>query len=352
MPAVEQPSMDAAKRPLVSVILPVFNEAVVLEASLRQIEEYLTTIEDRYRAEVIIVNDGSTDRTSEIAERFARDNSCYTVLHHPTNFGLGQAFKSGFRRSRGNFVVTLDVDLSYSPEHIGSMLDTMAGTRAKLVLASPYMRGGRIVDVPWMRRILSVWANRFLGVFVPGRISTLTCMTRAYDGPWIRALHLRSMNMSVMPEIIYKALVTRALMLEMPATLDWGLQRRAGRKSSMNVLRHIPETVLSSFLLRPFYYLLVPGLLLLVFALYVDTWMIIHFFEMLLPSLGTDDPLAPSEAVAIAYQAYPHTFIVGLLATMLALQLIGMGVLALQGKKYFEELFHFQTEVLRRHHED
>ena len=52
--------------------------------------------------------------------------------------------------------------LSYSPDHIEKMLAKIRETRAKIVIASPYLKGGKVSNVPWLRKTLSKWANRFL----------------------------------------------------------------------------------------------------------------------------------------------------------------------------------------------
>jgi hypothetical protein len=96
----------------------------------------------------------------------------------------------------------------------------------------------------------------------------------------------------------------------------------------------------------------VPGLLLLGFAAYVNTWMVIHFIEAYVELEASGDAaLEMSAAVALAYTRYPHTFIVGLLSLMLAMQLIGMAMLSLQNKRYFDELFHLGSTVLRERRE-
>ena len=338
-----------SERPLVSIILPAFNEAAILEQNIVVIEEYLRSIEARYRFEIMIINDGSSDGTGEIAEDLASRFPNLRVLHHPTNFGLGQAFKTGFSESRGDYVVTMDVDLSYSPDHIGAMLDKIVTTRAKLVLASPYAEGGRLTAVPAKRKFFSIWGNRFLRLFARGNTSTITCMVRAYDGPFIRALALRSLGMDVMPETVYKTMVLRGRIEEIPAHLDWTRQVAAGpqRSSSMRIVRHIFSTILSGFLFRPFMFLVVPGLVMLFFSMWVNLWMVVHFFEALLGPETASAPDRISAAVSLAYQRYPHTFLVGLLSLMLAIQLVGLGAIALQMKHYFEELFH-QGSVLRR----
>ena len=76
--------------------------------------------------------------------------------------------------------------------------------------------------------------------------------------------------------------------------------------------------------------------------------MLVHFFEALKlvpPDAATDNI---SWAIAEAYRSYPHTFIVGLLSLMVAVQLISLGILALQSKSYFEELIYLGTEVEKR----
>jgi glycosyltransferase involved in cell wall biosynthesis len=341
-----------ADKPLVSLVLPAYNEAGVLEENIGIIVDHLETLRNKYRFEVLVVNDGSRDDTGRIAEQLTTRYSQLRVIHHPSNFGLGQAFKTAFAASRGDYVVTLDVDLSYSPDHIDQLLDKMRATSAKLVLASPYMDGGRTTKVPWLRKTLSVWGNRFLKVLARGRVSTITCMVRAYDGPFIRSLILRSKGMEIMPEVVYKTMVLQGKIVQIPAHLDWTRQVAAGppkRTSSMRIASHILATVVSGFVFRPFVFLVFPGFLLLLFSLYVNTWMVIHFFQAL--SSLAPEVLAkegPSAALAQAYAAYPHTYIIGLLSLMLAFQLLGMGMLALQSKKYFEEVFYMGIALNRR----
>lgn len=342
-------SVQTISKPLVSLVLPCFNEGGVLEENFAVIVDYLKQLESQYRFEILVVNDGSRDNTAEVAESLREKYPAIRVLSHPTNFGLGQAFKTAFAQSRGEFVITMDVDLSYSPDHIGTMLETIRKTRAKLVLASAYMEGGRLTNVPRLRRTLSIWGNRFLRVFARGNISTITCMVRAYDGPFIRSLVLRSTGMDIMPEVVYKTMVMRGRIEQVPAHLDWTRQVAAGvkRSSSMRILKHVFSTILSGFVFRPFMFLVLPGLALLAFSVYTNFWMLTHFVEAFV-ALPADLPGSrTSAAVADAFSKYPHTFVLGLLSLMLALLLIGMGAIALQAKRYFEELYYLGVSVRR-----
>jgi glycosyltransferase involved in cell wall biosynthesis len=337
--------MSSDSRPLVSVVLPAYNEAAILEDNLAVVQEYLRAQQDRYRFEVLVINDGSSDATGQIAEAQRARYDNVRVIHHPTNLGLGQGFKTGFAQSRGDYVAILDIDLSYAPEHIGVLLDKIRATRAQLVLASPYMKDGRISNVPWLRRTLSIWANRFLSFFAHGKLSTLTCMVRVYDGEFARSLVLRSVGMEVMPESIYKSMILRGRIEQVPAHLDWSRQMAAPkRRSSMRIVRHIFATVLQGFIFRPFMFFILPGLVLLAFALWTNFWMVVHFLDAY-AGLGPVAGDKVSAAVAVAYQQFPHTFIVGLLSLMLAIQLISLGVLAMQSKSYYEEVFFLGTRI-------
>jgi glycosyltransferase involved in cell wall biosynthesis len=339
-----------AARPLVSLVVPAYNEASIVDKHLGELCRHMELLEQEYRWEMVVVNDGSTDETGALAEAFARTKNNIHVLHHRRNFGLGQAFRTAFNYCRGNYIVTLDMDLSYSPDHIAKLLSAITKTNAKIVVASPYMDGGKISNVPWLRRQLSIWANRFLSLASKGRLSTLTGMVRAYDGKFLRSLNLKATGMEINPEIVYKATLLGAELQEIPAHLDWHFAKAKGdqRKSSMKLLRHTLSVLLSGFLFRPVMFFLVPGFVLLLFAFYVNGWMLVHFFNHY-QSLGQYSWFfsRASVAVSAAYNEFPHTFIVGGLATMLAIQLISLGILALQSKSYFEEIFHLGTNLYK-----
>jgi len=345
----------ALSKPLVSVVVPAFNEAAIVEKNLAALCQYMESLEDEYRWEIVFVNDGSSDGTGRLVEAFAGTRSNIKILHHHVNFGLGQALKFAFKHCRGEYIVTMDLDLSYSTDHIRRLLTRIRETRAKVVVASPYMKGGDISNVPWLRRTLSVWANRFLSATAKGTLSTLTGMVRVYDARFLKTLDLRAMGMEINPEVIYKAMMLRGRIEEIPAHLDWQLQNAAGpkRKSSMRVLRHTMSTLFSGFLFKPFMFFIIPGLGLLLFSLYVNAWMFVHFLEeyQKFPQVAWFFSRA-SAAVATAYHLAPHTFFVGLMSLMLAIQFISLGILALQSKRYFEEIFHLGTTIYKSNRDD
>ncbi|GAB4232675.1 MAG: hypothetical protein Tsb0021_11460 [Chlamydiales bacterium] len=341
---------DRAKKthwPLVSVVVAAYNESSILYEHLTVICDYLVSIQSEFDWELIIINDGSKDQTGEIADQFAKERDRVTVYHHPVNRGLGQSLQDGFQLTKGDYVVTLDIDLSCGPEYVLKMVQKLIESDADIVIASPYMKGGQMSNVPFHRKVLSIAANRFLSALAPGHLTSLTCMVRAYKGTFIRSLDLRATGMEIMPEILYKAMIMNGKIEEIPAHLDWSLQIQpeSKRKSSMKIVSHTMATIFTGFLLRPFLFIILPGIFLFLFSLYPITWMFIHFFSELENVSGEGALHRASQALAIAYELHPHTFLVGLLSLVLSIQLIASGFLSLQNKQYYEEMYYLITHL-------
>lgn len=344
--------VDNRLMPLVSLVVPAFNEDLGIEKNLKTLCEYMKSLEDEYQWELIVVDDGSTDHTGRMAEAFAKDRKNVSVIHHDINLGLGQALKTAFQHSRGDYVVTMDSDLSYSPDHIGKLLAQIQKPHVKIVIASPYIKGGKVTNVPFFRKICSRVVNWFLSYAAPGRIHTLTSMVRAYEREFLKTINLKAMDIEVNPEIIYKALMLRARIIEIPAHLDWSLQKSMGRKrkSPIKILRGIMVGLMSAFVFRPYMFFIWAGILLFLISLYVIAWIFINI-AWVYPDIATyggyfDDRF--SRAIALVFKQRPHAFFVGGFALIAAFQFIISGVLSVQKKRYFEELFHINTALLKR----
>lgn len=343
-------------KPFVSVVAPAYNEASIVGENLECLCAYMETLADRYKWELIVVNDGSTDATGDIAEAFARSRDNVYVLHHTTNYNVGQALKYAFNNCHGDYVVVMDMDLSYSPDHIGRLLDAIRKNKAKIVVASPYMKTGKVANVPWLRKVLSKTANRFLSYTSKGSLSTFTGMVRAYDRRFLNSLSLRSIDTSISAEIIYKAMLLRASIVEIPGVLDWNPRKDPGfsRKSSIKIKRSLMAYLLSGFTFRPFAFFMLPGFAFLILSAYSSLWVLIHtvqqFGGVTLPAGSFTIRL--SAAVALAFQQAPHTFIIGGMSLMIAIQLISLGILSWQSKRNFEEIFHLGTDVYKLCRED
>src|SRR5690242_18830613 len=178
--------MQAIEKPMVSIIIPCYNEEAILANNLNTIIDFMCARKEKYEWEVVIVNDGSKDNTGEIADGFSKRNRNIRVIHHPTNLNLGNALKTGFKNSKGEIIVVFDIDLSYSVDHIEKMVDVLIEKSSDIVIASPYMPGGKVTDVPFTRRIMSRWVNEFMRIAAQDKYYTYTGMVRAYKREFIQ----------------------------------------------------------------------------------------------------------------------------------------------------------------------
>ncbi len=307
-----------------SVLIPAYNEAAIIERTLSTVRDHLSTRSDSYTWEILVVDDGSTDGTGALADAFAAGDERIRVLRHRTNFGLGQALRYGFAQAHGDVVVTLDADLTYSVDHIDRLLDAFTETGAKIVVASPYAHGGVTTRVPFRRLLPSRVANVLLAAASNAHISTYTGMVRAYDTRLLRSLNVRAMGMDVNAEILRQAQILRARIVEIPAHLDWtGADRPAGG-SALRMPRTTVAIAISAFLFRPVMFFMVPALALALFALFA--W---------------------GFAIAAGLGGFRLLAALAIVASLAAIQFAGFAFLALQAKRSFEDLFVLGTATYR-----
>ena len=338
--------------PLITILLPAYNEAAIIEKNIEKIRNHLISLENKYNWEIVIINDGSKDETGPIADKIAAGDERISVYHHPVNLNLGRALQTGFKLAKGACIVVIDIDLSYSADHIEKMADTLFETCADVVIASPYMKGGKVTAVPFMRAIMSRFVNRFMRMASQEKFYTFTGMVRAYNAKFIQTLNLKTKDYEINPEIIYKAMILRAIVIEIPAHLDWSeLNKIKGqRTSSMRIIRGVFSGMMTGFIFRPYIFFMGLGSFLFLISLYIIVWLLIHTFtimpELVIEPEFFDDRF--SYAVSEVYEERPHAFFVGGFTLLLAIQFFSLGFLSLQSKRYFEELFHFNTNISKK----
>lgn len=301
-------------KPRVSVIIPAYNEAQTIGSTVDRVRDHLVSLEDRYEWEIVVVDDGSTDGTGDEAIVAGAGDDRVRVLAQPSNFNLGQSLRYGFSVARGDYLVTLDADLSYDPTHIERLVEVLETTPAKVVTASPYMSGGSVTGVPTSRLVASRMANRFLSRAAKGDLTTITGIVRGYDARFLRRLDLKAMDAEINAEIIYKAQLMRARIAEIPGHLVWtrnGFEDRPFRPS-----RSTAAFMFLTFLFRPYAFFLFPAAMTTIAA--IVAWVIAL--------------TGPSDDAVVAAAAATLTLVAAILS--------GFGVISAQAKRYFEELWH------------
>jgi glycosyltransferase involved in cell wall biosynthesis len=130
--------------PLLSVVVPAYNEAATIEAALRQLRQV------PLRLEVIVVDDASTDGTGAILDRLADEGGLVQqVIRHAANRGKGAALRSGIAAASGQVIVAQDADLEYDPAELPALLRPIRDGKADAVYGSRFQGGPRRVLFFW-----------------------------------------------------------------------------------------------------------------------------------------------------------------------------------------------------------
>jgi len=217
----------------VSIIVPAYNAADTLPAVLAELQGVLRE-KSEIQAEVIVVNDGSTDATARVLESYEAQG--VQVIHHPRNRGYGAALKTGIRHASHEIVVTLDADCQHDPSFIPKLLEALMGG-ADLASGA---RQGLFHSPPW--RMPGKWFIRELVSFLSGqRIPDFNCGFRAFKKSVAQKyLHLCPDGYSLSTTILL-AFLNRGYEV---VFITMATRRRQGSERSRVTLRTGFETIL------------------------------------------------------------------------------------------------------------
>jgi dolichol-phosphate mannosyltransferase len=167
------------------VVLPTINESATIVEVIRTVR---TASPD---TEVLVVDDGSSDGTPDLAEKAGAELGGVHVLRRDRRLGLGSAYKAGFAwalEHQAEAVVQMDSDLSHDPMVVPTLLAGLADH--DVVVGSRYVPGGSIPQWTRRRRLLSRFGNRYAVVMLGLSVHDATSGFRAYRADTIRALDL------------------------------------------------------------------------------------------------------------------------------------------------------------------
>jgi glycosyltransferase involved in cell wall biosynthesis len=248
----------------ITVILPAYNEemsigSVILLASL-------------YADRVIVVDDGSSDRTAEVAATAGAE-----VIVHPVNMGKGIAFKTGFAAAEGaDIIVTMDSDGQHNPADIPKLVDPILKGEADMVNGSRYLNG-LATDTPTYRRIGQTILDKATVINSGVNITDSQSGFRAFSASVKDVFRFSATGMAIESEMLADAGRYKLRVKEVPISVRYDIG-----SSALNPIKH-GVTVLLRIIKdmeynKPLYYFTLPGLVLGVVGVYMGLTFLRTFY--------------------------------------------------------------------------
>lgn len=224
--------------PLISVVIPLYNEENSIKNVLRRIPNH-----NRY--EIVVVDDGSTDNSVKYVKEVSHEiKNPIKLIEHRNNQGYGAAILTGFKHATGDVIVTMDSDGQHEPEEIPNLIRPIINNKADIIVGSRYL-GKCEYKVPLSTRIGEFCINKCLWILFRQEIGNNQSGFRAFSRKSLEIFQdVKQTNFGLCTESLFKAAHSNLKIAEIPINVR---QRKYG--SSKVQLLNLFKSILSSILI-------------------------------------------------------------------------------------------------------
>ncbi|NDG24312.1 MAG: glycosyltransferase family 2 protein [Synechococcaceae bacterium WBB_10_009] len=187
----------SAERPLLSVVIPCFNEAATILDLLERVRSAPVASK-----QIIVVDDGSTDGTRELLQGLQADD--LTVLLHERNRGKGAALATGFAAARGEICIVQDADLEYDPAEYPLVIGPIVQGKADVVFGSRFQGAAPHRVVYFWHRLGNGFLTLLSNMFTDLNLTDMETCYKAFRTEIIQAIRIREQRFGFEPEITAK----------------------------------------------------------------------------------------------------------------------------------------------------
>jgi polysaccharide deacetylase family protein (PEP-CTERM system associated) len=226
------------RRTPVSIVVPCFNEELVLPYLANTLRSVETALESDYELRFIFVDDCSTDGTwSSLQQSFDSRPNC-AFVRHPENRGVAAAILTGIGQAETEIVCSIDCDCTYDPHELGNMIPRLSDD-IDMVTASPYHPQGEVRNVPNWRLTLSKGASFLYRQVLTESLYTYTSCFRVYRRSAMVKLQLKESGFLGIAEMLGRLDLSGSKIVEYPTTLEVRLFGRSKMKVIKTIGGHL-----------------------------------------------------------------------------------------------------------------
>ena len=240
LPAAAKPSPAAKTEPrrAVSVVVPCYNEELILPYLSNTLRGVESALETAYDLHFLFVDDGSSDGTWAALEHTFGGRSNCTPIRHPSNRGVAAAIMTGIRAAETDIVCSIDCDCTYDPHELGAMIPLLQDG-VDMVTASPYHPRGSVRNVPQWRLALSRTLSAMYRLILHQKLATYTSCFRVYRKSSALSLGPRRSGFLGVAEMIGRLDLAGGRIVEYPTQLEARLLGRSKMKVVGTIVGHL-----------------------------------------------------------------------------------------------------------------
>jgi glycosyltransferase involved in cell wall biosynthesis len=225
-------------KPDLTIVVPCFNEEPTLRCLRDTLRSTKQLLGQKYGVHLILVDDGSTDGTWLMMQRFfAAEPNC-KLLRQPENLGVAATILTGIREAETEIVCSIDSDCISDPHSLGELVPLLI-PGVDLVTGSPYHPLGKVFDVPAWRLVLSKIASWLYRRVMRHKLYTYTSCFRVYRRSVILNLDLRKNGFPGIAELIGKLDLQGSVIVECPTSLTTRVQGVSQMKIVRTIAGHL-----------------------------------------------------------------------------------------------------------------
>jgi len=208
-----------------SIVIPVYNEEKSIEKVVEEITLIIPQISED--VEIVIIDDGSKDKTADIVINLKEKNKNISFYQHPRNKGKGTAVRTGIEKAKGKFVLIQDADMEYFPGDIPSLIQPIIDGKTEVVYGNRFQKLSKPPGMKTSHYLGNKLLSLITTVLFFRRIKDMETGYKIFPRNLYKNLNIKAQGFDFEPELTSKILRKRKRILEIPIHYEFRKEGKA-----------------------------------------------------------------------------------------------------------------------------
>ncbi|MBS3050569.1 MAG: glycosyltransferase [Candidatus Aenigmarchaeota archaeon] len=221
---------------LFTVAIPACNE----EENIKRIDKELIPVMKNIGMpyEILVIDDGSTDKTAEEVRRLQKKYKNIRLVQHDRNLGLGAGTRTAVKNSKGSILLFLDADFTFHPREIPKLLEKYRDGDYDCIIGTQFGKGGK-TKMQAHRKFLSKSVNTLYRFMLGRNITTISSIFRLYRKSALKGISMKSNNFDICAEMLFDMIKKNRKITEVPVTLTTRIYGESKISNTREIKNHL-----------------------------------------------------------------------------------------------------------------